>query len=103
MNEVILALILLAITIVGTLITKILIPYVQTKIEGTKFNNVLEQVKIAIAAAEQLGITKQLTSGFEKYNYVAEYIRKILPDITDDQIELLIEGTGRSLGIFNDN
>jgi type II secretory pathway pseudopilin PulG len=106
MNEIILALILLAITIIGTLITKIVLPllveYIKEKIGNEKFDNLVYQIEIAIQAAEQLGITKQLTSGFEKYDYVEKYIRKIFPDITDEQIQLLIEGAGKALGIYKD-
>lgn len=102
MNEILLALILLAISIIGALITKVLIPYIKTKIDAEKFDNIISQIEIAISAAEQLGVTKQLTSGFEKYHYVEEYIKKIFPDITNDQIQLLIEGTGKALGIFKE-
>lgn len=76
-------------------VARYIIPLIRTKLQGTKFEEVIKFIEKAINAAEKIyeNIPK---SGEEKKAYVikvtTEYINKIGIKITEEQLNVLIEG-----------
>ena len=79
------------IALIAAIITTVLIPYIKGKITQQQYDRLLEAVRIAVAAAEQLFSSPQ--SGAEKKQYVQEFLAAQGYDVSDQEIDTMIEAT----------
>jgi len=100
MNEVLVSIILLIITIMGALITKVLIPYLESKVQFETREHITFWIKAALYAAEKA--YKEQGSGLYKKDYVLQFIKKKIPALSDEEIKALIEAFGVAFGIFKE-
>lgn len=75
------------------LITRYAIPYLNARVQESKYAEIVEWAKSAVLMAEQT-ITKE-KSGAEKKRIVVDFLKRILISknisITDEQLDTLIE------------
>ena len=86
--------------IVSIVVTGILIPLIKTKISKTDLEKALVITDIAVKAAEQ--IYKETGQGVIKKKYVIDYIKKSGLNLTDDEINALIESAVKELNLWQD-
>lgn len=79
------------VALIAALITTFLIPYIKGKISKQQYDRLLEAVRIAVAAAEQLFTSPQ--SGADKKQYVQEFLAAQGYDVSDQEIDTMIEAT----------
>ena len=84
--------------IVSIVVTGILIPLIKTKISKTDLEKALVITDIAVKAAEQ--IYKESGQGPIKKKYVVDYLRKSGLDLSDEEINALIEATVKELNLW---
>jgi hypothetical protein len=101
MNEMLFNVILIMLTFLGALLTRVVVPYLQAKIKQEDLKTINFWIETALYAAEQL--YKKPNSGLDKKDYVRRFIKSKVPDLTDAQLDTLIEGVGKSLGIFKED
>ena len=99
MNEQVFNIVILLITVIGAIITGILVPYVKTKISVTQMEEIIKWVTKAVQAAEVLFDAPK--SGEEKREYVINFIDKMFNSkkevITKDQIRILLEAAWKQM------
>ena len=79
------------IALIAALITTFLIPYIKGKISKQQYDKLMEAVRIAVAAAEQLFTSPQ--SGADKKQYVQEFLAAQGYDVSEQEIDTMIEAT----------
>ena len=79
------------IALIAALITTFLIPYIKGKISKQQYDKLMEAVRIAVAAAEQLFTSPQ--SGADKKQYVQEFLAAQGYDVSEKEIDTMIEAT----------
>ena len=79
------------IALIAALITTFLIPYIKGKISQQQYDKLLEAVRIAVAAAEQIFTSPQ--SGADKKQYVQEFLAAQGYDVSQREIDTMIEAT----------
>ena len=79
------------IALIAALITTFLIPYIKGKISKQQYDKLMEAVRIAVAAAEQLFTSPQ--SGADKKQYVQEFLAAQGYDVSQQEIDTMIEAT----------
>ena len=79
------------IALIAALITTFLIPYIKGKISQQQYDKLIEAVRIAVAAAEQLFSSPQ--SGADKKQYVQEFLAAQGYDVSQREIDTMIEAT----------
>ena len=84
--------------LVSLVITGMLIPLIKTKISKDKLEKALVVTEIAVKAAEQ--IFKETGQGVIKKKYVIDYIKKSGLNLSDDEINALIESTVKELNLW---
>ena len=84
--------------IVSIVVTGILIPLIKTKISKTDLEKALVITDIAVKAAEQ--IYKETGQGVIKKKYVIDYIKKSGLNLTDNEINALIESAVKELNLW---
>ena len=84
--------------LVSLVITGMLIPLIKTKISKDKLEKALVVTEIAVKAAEQ--IYKETGQGVIKKKYVIDYIKKSGLNLTDDEINALIESAVKELNLW---
>lgn len=94
MNQEILTMIVkLVLAIVSVLITGYLIPWLNSKIESTKYNDLLTLVEKCVQAAEKIYSQEEWN---QKKNYVFEltstYAQEHGIDITPEELNAIVEG-----------
>lgn len=99
MNEPLLTIVLSIISLLGVVITSVVVPYVKSKLSNEQMTSLQTWIEIAIYAAEQL--YKDKSQGKTKKEYVYEYVKEHFPNLTYKDFEVLLEGTGKALNIFN--
>ena len=77
------------ITLIATLITTFLIPFIKSKMSNEKFESIKSWVKVAVQAAEM--IYTETGMGAKKKAYVVDYLNKKGYKIDLDAIDVLIE------------
>ncbi len=97
-NEILFMIVMFVISLLGTLITRVLIPYIQSKINGENLKTLSYWVEIALYAAEQK--YKETSKGLDKKQFVKMFLKEKLPELSDEQADIIIEGIGKSIGIF---
>lgn len=80
------------ITLIGSVITVYVVPYIKSKLKESDRENLEQWVEIATRAAEQLYISGELkTTGMSRKEYVINFLEKKGFTIDMDQIVTLIE------------
>ena len=77
------------ITLMAAVITCVLVPFIKSKLTKEQQDRLLELVKIAVSAAEQ--IFSQAKSGTEKKQYVQEFLISKGYDVSKPEIDAMIE------------
>lgn len=97
--EILKIIISLVITVSVILVTRYLIPKIKEEIGTEKFNKVVEYVRLAVAAAEQIFSGTGL--GEKKKEFVLNFINKILKklnySLTEEELDVLIESIVKSM------
>ena len=86
--------------IVSIVVTGILIPLIKTKISKTDLEKALVITDIAVKAAEQ--IYKESGKGVIKKKYVIDYLKKSGLNLSDEEINALIEAAVKELNLWQD-
>lgn len=86
--------------LIGAVITCILIPYIRSRTTKEQQDEILQWVKIAVAAAEQLfdGVGR----GEEKKAYVLEWLKSHGLHVDEDKLDALIEAAVYALNHPNE-
>ena len=84
--------------IVSIVVTGVLIPLIKTKVSKTHLEKALVIADIAVKAAEQ--IYRESGQGPIKKKYVVDYLRKSGLDLSDEEINALIEATVKELNLW---
>lgn len=84
------AVILAIISVIGAILTKVLVPYLKTKIDEQKLSEIKFWVDIAVIAVEKAFEEEPGMGEVKKYQ-VMEFIQKLNLPITEEQLELLID------------
>lgn len=82
---------MLLISLIGVLLTGLIVPWLKLKIGNEKVKDIEVWVNIAVAAAEQMKIAGLLPDEQEKKDFVLEFIRDKGINITDVELDALIE------------
>lgn len=77
--------------LIAAVITTFLVPYIKGKISRQEYDRLMEAVRIAVAAAEQLFTSPQ--SGADKKQYVQEFLAAQGYDVSQQEIDTMIEAT----------
>lgn len=77
------------ITLIFTLISAFLIPYIKSKVSAEKLETIKAWVKVAVQAAEML--YRETGTGAQKKSYVIEYLNSKGYDLDTDTLNNLIE------------
>lgn len=77
------------ITLMAAVITCVLVPLIKNKLTQQQQDKLLEWIKIAVSAAEQLFSSPQ--SGAEKKQYVQEFLVSKGYDVSNTEIDAMIE------------
>lgn len=77
--------------LIAAIITTFLVPYIKGKISSQEYDRLMEAVRIAVAAAEQLFTSPQ--SGVDKKQYVQEFLAAQGYDVSQQEIDTMIEAT----------
>lgn len=88
--------ILAAITLIGAIISRYLVPWIKAKLDEKQQATFRALVRVGVFAAEQLYNSDQ---GQEKKSYVLELLRKNGYEIYADAVEATIEATVKELRI----
>ena len=99
MNDVLFSVIQIVVVIILGLVSRYVIPWLKMKLDSEKGAQLLSWVQTAVTAAEQI-ITGE-SKGSERKAFVTEYMAKLLKEkginITDEQLNLLIESAVKAL------
>ena len=99
MNEVLFKIVLMLITILGTILTGIVVPYIKEKIGNEKLAKYEEWALMAVKAAEMLFNEKGMGKTKKEYvvNFLNEMFNKNKVVITEQQIEIILEAAVKEL------
>lgn len=105
MNEILFKVILGLISILATIITGVVIPYIKEKIGNEKLAKYEEWATLAVQCAEMI-FTEQ-GMGKDKKEYVVNFLNDMFNKkkvvITPEQIEILIESAVKSMKLSESN
>lgn len=90
------AVILAIISVIGTILTRVLVPYLKNKINEQKLSEIKFWVDIAVIAVEKAFETEPGMGEVKKYQ-VMDFIKKLNLPITDEQLEILIDAVVEEL------
>lgn len=79
----------LIISLIGVILTGLVVPWLRIKLSNEKLDSVQMWVNIAVAAAEQIFSVPD--SGIKKKMYVMEFLKTKGITITDQELDALIE------------
>lgn len=92
-NEMMDLIVKIVISIASVLITGYLIPYIRSKVTSTRYNDFLVLIEKCVESANQIYSPEQWrTKKNYVLNLVTTYARNHGVDITDEEIDALIEG-----------
>lgn len=99
MDENIFKIILGLISILGTILTGIIVPYIQEKIGNEKLAKYEEWAKLAVRSAEMLFNGTGMGETKKEYvvNFLNEMFNKDKVVITSEQIEILLEAAVKAM------
>lgn len=82
---------MLLISLIGVLLTGLVVPWLKLKIGNEKLKDIEKWVTVAVTAAEQMKNAGLLPPDQEKKDFVLEFIRDRGITITDEELDALIE------------
>lgn len=82
---------MLVITLIGVLLTRLVVPWLKLKIGNEKMKDIEKWVTVAVTAAEQMKVAGLLPDGQQKKDYVLEFVKDKGITITDEELDALIE------------
>lgn len=99
MNEILFQIVLGVISVLGAVLTGIVVPFVKEKIGNEKLAKYEQWASMAVECAEML--FKEQGMGEQKKQYVVDFLNKMFNKnrvvITPEQIEVLIEAAVKSM------
>lgn len=90
------AVILAIISVLGAILTKVLVPYLQARLTEQKLSEIKFWVDIAVVAVEKAFEGEPGRGEIKKYQ-VMEFIQKLNLPITEEQLEILIDAVVEEL------
>ena len=99
-SEMFLKIALAIISIVGAVITGVLIPYLRSKITTNKLEEIQYWVNVAVTAAEQ--IFNEPKMGDLKKKYVLDFLSKLGVNLTEEELNVLIEAAVKELNLLQE-
>lgn len=100
MNEGIVKIVLALITLLGTIITGVLVPYLRSRTTKEQRENIYFLVTLAVQAAEQIYFKPG--QGEEKKEYVINYLLSRGIKLTVEDLDLFIEAAVLELNMIKD-
>lgn len=97
MDEGLVRIILAVISLLGAIITGVLVPYLKTKYDANKMAQIQFWVEVAVKGAEQIFTDPQ--SGEQKKQYVIDYLNSKGVKITMEDLDMLIEAAVKELNL----
>ena len=91
MSNLIVEITTIAISLIGVIISYILIPYIKSKTTEKQRDDIVFWIEIAVSAAEQ--IYKEKGQGRLKKEYVIEFMRGKGIELSINEFDVLIEST----------
>lgn len=91
MNSTTYQIFMLLISLLGVLLTSLVVPLLKTKISAEKLKEIEKWVTIAVFAAEQMKNAGLLPPDQKKKDFVLKFIRDKGITITDQELDALIE------------
>lgn len=85
------------ITLLGAIVTYILVPYFKSQTTAQQQQNILFWVSLAVNAAEQIFTDPK--SGPLKKSYVIKFLDQKGIKLTEDQLDVLIEAVVREMNL----
>lgn len=82
---------MLVITLIGVLLTRLVVPWLKLKIGNEELKDIEKWVTVAVTAAEQMKVAGLLPDGQQKKDYVLEFVKDKGITITDEELDALIE------------
>ena len=82
---------MLVISLIGVLLTGLIVPWLKLKIGNEKIKDIELWVSVAVAAAEQMKVAGLLPDGQEKKDFVLQFIKDKGITITEQELDALIE------------
>ena len=101
MDEGIVKIILAVISLLGTIITVVVVPYFKSKTTETQRSNIYTIVMLAVQAAEQLYYKPG--SGKQKKEYVVNYLSSKGIKLTVEDLNVMIEAAVKELNLIQQN
>lgn len=96
-NELFLQIVLAVFSIIGALVTKLLVPYLKAKITAEKMAEIQRWVIVAVKAAEQLFPEKNM--GTEKKQVVLDFLANKGVNLSMEELNMLIEAAVKELNL----
>lgn len=99
MSDITLKVLLAIISVLGTILTYFVIPYLRTKIDANNLNKYKEWTKSAVKCAEMIYNESGMGKVKKEYviKFIADMINKEKVHITEEQINVLIESAVEEL------
>lgn len=105
MNEVVFKIILAVISILGTILTGVIVPYVKEKLGNEKLAKYEYWASMAVECAEMM--FKEQGMGVEKKEYVVNFLNEMFNKnkvvITEEQLNILIESCVKEMKLNEQN
>lgn len=89
MNNLTYQILTLVISLIGVLLTGLVVPWLKTKISNERLTSIELWVNIAVAAAEQMKVAGLITE--DKKTFVVKFLKDKGITITDQELNTLIE------------
>lgn len=93
MHEYIIEVLIFAITVIGIILTRNVIPYLKTLIKSSEYAEVYDMVETAVKAAEQkcTGLKQGKAKKSDVYAYISHWLLDRGIHLTEEEIERIIE------------
>lgn len=95
MNEILFEILLCVVIVCVTLFTSVIVPYFKEQIKGTKYEELLNEIEMAVRYAEQTitGLKMGKAKKAEVLAYMQNWLAEKGIHITEQQLDILIEAT----------
>lgn len=99
MNETMFKIVLMVISILGTVITGIIVPYIKEKLGNEKLANYEEWAMLAVQCAEMVFDERGMGETKKEYvvNFLNEMFNKNKVVITEEQLNILVESAVKQM------
>lgn len=102
MNDYMLQIVLAIISIIGVIITSVLIPFIKSKTTREQQERIISLIEIAVYAAEQI-YAMDPESGDDKKAWVVKYLKARGITVSDAQIDAIIESIVYQMNLLQNN